>query len=75
MVDKVSVTAKIQATLEITWNHSFGENAQAVDIYNTAARECKQGLTNALDKAGVRYKIIGDVEPMMVILPVSKPKV
>jgi len=69
----VSVTGKISVTLEVDWPHSFGANANAADIYTTAARECRQILEKALANANVRYRIIGEVSPSMIIVPVKKP--
>ena len=73
MQDKVSVTGRIQVTMEIDWPHSFGEKATAIDIYQTAARECEERLRRALMDGNVSFRIIGEVKPLMVILPVKKP--
>lgn len=72
-MSKVSTTGKIRLTLEIDWPHSFDEKATAVDIYVTVARECENILRKALMEAEVSYRIVGPVEPLMVILPVKKP--
>lgn len=72
MADKVSVTGKIRVTLEIDWPHTFGEGAQAKDIYITAQKECRNILERALEDNKIRHRIIGDVETLMVILPVKK---
>jgi hypothetical protein len=69
----VSVTGKISVTLEVEWPHSFNATAHASDIYTTAARECRQILETALRDAKVRYRIIGEVQPSMIIVPVNKP--
>lgn len=73
MADTVSVTGRIQVTIEVDWPHSFGEKATAVDIHTTVARECENVMRNALNKADVSYRIIGTVKPLMVIFPVKKP--
>ena len=70
--DKISTTGRIRLTLEIDWPHSFGEGAIDRDIYQTVQRECLNILTQTLDKGEVRYRIIGEVEPLMVIYPVKK---
>lgn len=72
MTECVSTTAKIRLTLEIDWPHSFGEKATAQDIYTTAARECETIMRNALNNASVRFRVIGDIEPLMVIVPVKR---
>ena len=72
MTDSVSVTGKIRLTLEIDWPHTFGEKASGIDIYTTAARECGNILQRALTDGKVKYRIIGEIEPLMVILPVKK---
>lgn len=72
MKDSVSASAQIRLTLEIQWNASFGEGATAKDIYTTAARECQRSLETALTNAKVGYRILGDIEPMMVIYPVKR---
>ncbi len=74
MTDKVSTSGRIRVTLEIDWPHTFGEKATAVDIYTSVARECENILRNALTDAKVRFRIIGDVEPIMVLHPVARPK-
>lgn len=73
-MDIVSCTAKIQVTLEISWPYSFGEKATAADIYSTSKRECINLLCESLSKNNVAYRIIGDVIPMMVVLPVGPQK-
>ena len=70
---KVSTTGRIRLTLEINWPHTFGEKASAVDIYTTVARECQRSLEKALEDSKISYRIIGEIEPLMVILPVKKP--
>lgn len=72
MSDIVSTTGRIKLTLEVDWPHSFDQKATAVDIYTTVARECKNILEKALRDNKVSYRIIGDIEPLMVIHPVKK---
>lgn len=71
-MDKVFTTGRIRLTLEIEWPHYFGEKATAVDIYTTATKECTNILHSALRDAGVKYKVIDEVEPLMVITPARK---
>lgn len=71
-MDLVSTSGKINVTLEIDWPHTFGEKATAVDIYKTVAHECENILRDALDKAGVRFRVIGEIKPLMVIYPTKK---
>lgn len=73
MAEAVKVTGQIRLTLEIQWDASFGEKASAIDIYTTVARECQNKLENALKEGKVGYRIVGQVEPLMVIYPCKKP--
>lgn len=73
MTDTVSTTARIRVTLEVDWPHSFGGDATARDIYTTAARECRVLLESALQKSGISYRLMGEIEPLMVIRPARKP--
>lgn len=68
----ISTTGRIKVTLEIDWPHSFGKSATAEDIYTTVARECTTLFRRALDEGKVKYRIVGDIEPVMVIHPVKK---
>lgn len=72
MADTVSTSGRIRLTLEIDWPASYGEKATAADIYSTVARECETILRHALVEAKVSYRIIGTIEPIMVIYPVKK---
>lgn len=73
MTMTVSTSGQIRVTLEIDWPHTFGEGATASDIYKTVAKECQAALERALNEAKVRFRIIGEIEPIMVIYPVKRP--
>lgn len=73
MTDTVSTTGRIRLTIEIDWPHTFDGQAKAADIYQTVARECETIVRHAFDEAKVKYRIIGEIEPLMVILPVKRP--
>lgn len=68
----VSTSGRIQVTLEIDWPYSFCEKATAVDIYTTVAKECENILRNALNEAKVKFRIVGEIQPIMVVHPVKK---
>ncbi len=68
-MSKVSTTGRIRVTIEVDWPHSFDEGATAKDINSTVLRECTNILEQALREANVRFRIIGDIEPLMVIYP------
>lgn len=70
--DKVSTSGRIRLTIEIDWPNSFDEKATAIDINKTVTRECESLLRRALDNRGVQYRIIGEIEPIMVIYPTKR---
>lgn len=72
MTSQLSTTGRIRLEIEIDWNHTFDENAKAADIYTTVAKECEATLRNALIASKVSFRIIGSVQPIMVVHPVSK---
>ncbi|MBZ9706094.1 hypothetical protein LB543_05090 [Mesorhizobium sp. ESP7-2] len=72
MTDKMTTTGRIKVTLEIDWPHSFDQKATAADIYTTVARECENLLRSALREADVGHRIIGPIEPLMVVYPCKK---
>jgi hypothetical protein len=62
--------AKIQVTVEVQCDGSYGNDWKLQDMFEQTAREGKNKLERALREIG--GKVIGEVQVIMVIVPENK---